>query len=246
MMPSTTADIARDLLLAMIAKSGVREWEDDATLQAMTQRAWEIAIFYTSEDDMATSKLLLPEMDGTPKQICLFKASGFSPTTDLRKTTDGSMDAPFEIDFTSLANGAYLQSAKIDFGVLRATEYAWRGVLEMVATPNAGTALSLWMGWSHHGTAATANPGNLTGTAGAYTGYSSNAAAAVRQLDEVGYLIFTTQATATLQIAIGGTFKPMARYGILVALNGAGSAFHSSASKIHLVADPVFTQGQAA
>jgi len=257
-MTLTDTDIAlnsmtQSILVELIRKSGVREWmvPDTATQLATAARNMALAAlgFETDpgpEGDSMTSILGYIEPSSSVKQIALFHASGFSPTTDLRITTDGSKEAPFEIDMTSLGNGAYCQTAKVDFGAVRAPYYAIRGVLELAATPTARTIASMAAAWSANATAASGNLGGTTGSAGAWTGVSSNAADCFAQLDFVGALVMNALATTNLQTMVGGIFECKARYANFVLLNSAGSAFHSSAAKMMIVLDPLYVQGQAA
>jgi hypothetical protein len=159
------------------------------------------------------------EQDGTQKT---FKASGG--------------DVAF--DCTSLANGSGRQSAKLDLGATRATLYAVKAEVEMAATPTAGKTVDYYWGPSDSSSAATDNPANLTGSDAAYSGYSSNLTASIKQLLYIGSLVLTAQATSTVQKGYVGTFRPPTRYGILVAVNNGGSAFHSSATNMQVIITP--------
>jgi len=246
----TFTELARDLLLAEIGKSGVREWESSESRAAMVTAALEMAeaIWDESFEEVEmVAKLLVQEMDGTPKQIVFADHAGdFSPTAanDLRITTDGTKETDVQMALTGLANGSYYQSAKFDFGENRADEYVARLAVEIAATPTAGNTIDVWLAPSHSGTAATGNAGGVSGSAGSYAGYSSNAAASVKQLQYIGSFTVTAQATATVQIAEGFRFSPRERYGSLVLLNGSGAAFHSDDVEINLVLDPVIPESQ--
>lgn len=197
---------------------------------------------------MATSKTLVVPMDGTPKQICFADHSGdFSPAAagDLRVTTDGSFETDCQISLASVANSAARQSAKVDLGATRALMYSVRAAFEMAATPTAGTAITLYWAPSQSATAANGNPGNASGSDAAYSGYSSNLAATVPQLQFIGDFICTAQATGTVQYAEVGIFSPRERYGSLIVANGSGAAFHSDDVECHVVFDPIVPQGQA-
>ena len=184
------------------------------------------------------NKVLVQEMDGTPKQIVFADhATNFSPTAanDLRKTTDGTHELDVEMNVGALANLAYWQSAKFDFGENRALSYAVRMVTKLAATPTAGNTIDIWLSPSQSATAGTANAGGASGANATYTGYSSNAAASVKQLQELPSGVVTTQ--TTMQIIECGRFSPTERYGSLVLLNGAGSAFTDDI-EFHVVFDP--------
>lgn len=143
------------------------------------------------------------------------------------------------ITLASLANGSYRQSAKLDLGATRAEWYDVYMDVEMAATPTAGALINLYWAPSSSATAATDNGGNVSGSDAAYTGYSSNAAASVLQLQQAGALTLTAQATATVQKGYCGRFSPAQRYGSLVVDNEGGSAFHSSDTNIQVRFVPV-------
>lgn len=143
------------------------------------------------------------------------------------------------ITLASLANGSYRQSVKLDLGATRAEWYDVYMDVEMAATPTAGNTISLYWAPSSSATAATDNGGNVSGTDAAYTGYSSNAAASVLQLQPAGVMVLTAQATSTVQKGYCGRFSPAQRYGSLVVSNGGGSAFHSSDTNIQVRLVPV-------
>ena len=143
------------------------------------------------------------------------------------------------ITMTSVANAAARQSVKLDLGATRAREYDVFADVEMAATPTAGNPIDLYWGPSSSATAGTDNPGNMTGTDAAYAGYSSNLTATLPQLQFIGSLVLTAQATATVQIGYVGRFSPAQRYGNLAVVNNGGSAIHSSATNIQFRFVPV-------
>src|SRR3972149_529360 len=94
---------------------------------------------------MATNKILVPEQDGTPKQICFRDVTDFGPAAanDLRVGTPTLV----QLDMTSVADAAYRQSTKVDLGAVRASAYAVRAAMEFAATPVAGGGVGfLWGG----------------------------------------------------------------------------------------------------
>jgi len=193
------------------------------------------------------NKLLVQEMDGTPKQIVFADHGGdFGPTAanDLRKTTDGSQELDVELDLASVANNAARQSSKCDLGENRAAEYAVRAALEFAATPTAGNVVELYWAPSHSATAGTGNPGGISGADSAYAGYSSNLDASIKQLIYIGSFVCTAQATPTVQIAEVGILAPTERYGSLVVYGKAGSAFHSDDVECNIVFDPLIPELQ--
>lgn len=194
------------------------------------------------------NKVLIQSIDGTPKQIVFADhATDFTAPTsnnDLRVTTDGTQETDVQLDLTSLGDATYRQSAKFDFGADRAEFYNARGAFEIAATPVAGERIYLYLAPSHSSTAAKGNAGGVSGADSAYTGYSSNAAASVKQLLLIGVGYVTAQATGTVQIIEFGVFSPPERYGSLVVLNDSGAAFHSDAAEMNIVFDPIVPEVQ--
>lgn len=217
----TQLDIAFILSIEMLKKSGVQEWADEQKRIEIAQAAAHMAAILTAAEYQT---MALPDIQrvqtGTSKS---FKRS----LGDAAITT------------ASLANNAARQSVKLDLGSTRAEVYAVRGSIEMAATPTAGNVVDLYWAPSTSATAGTDNPANVSGTDAAYTGYSANLDASVKQLLFVGSFILTAQATSTVQRAHIGYLAPPTRYGSLVVYNKGGSAFHSSDSNIEFVLVPV-------
>jgi len=191
------------------------------------------------------SKVLLDEFDGTPAQITFRDVTDFSPTAanDLRHGS--AVDVEVQLDLTSLADAAARQSTKVDLGAVRAPRYKVRAVFEIAATPTAGDIIELYWAASSSGTAGTGNPGGVTGADGAYTGSSSNLAAAIRQLERIGTFVCTEVATAeAVQVAECGYFVPGERYGSLIVKNESNAALHSDAVEMHIVFDPMVEEIQ--
>jgi len=134
------------------------------------------------------------------------------------------------ITLASLANGSYRQSVKADFGATRAAFHDVFLEGEWAATPTAGNTADIWLNPSSSATAGTDDLASCSGSDAAYTGYSSDAAASVKELIFVGSHILVARATATVQKGYVGRVSTPQRYGSIVLLNGAGSAFHSSDS----------------
>src|SRR3972149_2109293 len=170
------------------------------------------------------NKILLDEQNGTPKQICFRDVTDFGPAAanDLRVGTPTLV----QLDMTSVADAAYRQSTKVDLGAVRAPAYAVRAALEFAAGVVAGGIMGFW--WGAPGAAPGGGGG---GAAGPYPGYSSNAAASVRQLEHIGVGVVTAQATTTVQIIeVIGRLYPSERYGSLGVLNARGAGRHPGAA----------------
>lgn len=195
---------------------------------------------------MATSKALVRALDGTPVQICFRNTTDFSPTAanDLRIGSPTLGELKLSVSGTGLANGSYRQSTKVDLGDPRAARYKVRAALEFAATPTAGNVVDLYWAPSGSGTAGTANAGGTSGADGAYTGYSSNADAAIKQLDFIGSFVCTTQTGGTVQVGEVGVFEPTERYGSIVVRNSSGAAMWTDSVEIHIVLDPLVPEMQ--
>ena len=197
-----------------------------------------------------TNKVLIPEMDGTPEQICFADhATDFSPTAanDLRFSTPTSsqilLESVASVTTVATTTGARA-SAKVDLGAVRAARYKIRAALEFAATPTAGNTVEFYWAPSSSATAATGNAGGVSGSDAAYTGYSSNNDASLVQLELIGVMVTTAQATGTVQVAECGEFSPTERYGTLVVRNKSGAAIHSDSVECHIVFDPIVDQIQ--
>ena len=151
-----------------------------------------------------------------------------------------------QIDLTGLAAGAAHQSDKLDFTANIDLEYVLGASIEWATAPTAGETVDFYVSWSNSATAGTNNSGGVSGSDGLYTGYSSNADDSLKQLQYLGSMVATTQATATVQIDTNiSTFTPRARYGTLVVVNNsAGDNFHSDAVEMAVRMTPLVTQIQ--
>lgn len=167
-------------------------------------------------------------------------ATDFSPTAanDMRTGTPSEN----QIILASLANAAARQSDQVDFGATRAHQYMLKAALEFAATPVDGEWVGFYMAWSDN--TGVGWPGGVSDGDAAYTGYSSNISSSVRQLDYLGTMRTTAQATATVQIAEIGIFVPKARYGVLVVRNESDAALHSDDVEMHIVATPLIDEVQ--
>ncbi len=207
---TTLPELTRDILLALLAKSGVREFDDPDFRETITIAALEMAanIWLNTGNSMALPDNALIQ---TGTEIT-FKNSGGDAA----------------ISMASVANAAGRQSVKADFGATRARFYDVFAAVELAATPTAGNLIDLYLNASGSATAGTDNNANTDGTDSAYAGYSSNLAASVPQLIYIGSLVCTTQVTATVQKGYVGRVQVPQRYGSLVVVNNSGAAFHST------------------
>jgi hypothetical protein len=200
-------EMLTQIALALISKSGVREWIEPEVQTAIAQAAANIV------NEMLS--MALPDYLRT------------STGTALTLQNSGGTAA---ITLASLANGngtstGGRQSATLDFGASWAREWRVEFDFELAATPTAGNAINLFASWQD---ATGAGDGNTSGSDAAYTGYSNNIDAATRQLELLGAAVVTGQATSTVQRALVGVIRPKARYANIVVDNRSGAAFHST------------------
>lgn len=145
-----------------------------------------------------------------------------------------------QIDLDSLAAGAYRQSAKVDLGANRARVWSITGAFEFSVAPTATGTISVWMGFSHSATAGTGNPGNLSGSDAAYTGYGGAASDADEAIDQLTFVgLMPVSNDADIHVGHLGLFVPKQRYGILVVKNGADQSFIADAVEMSIRLQPL-------
>lgn len=231
-MPSKS-EIALILALEMLRKTGVQGLGLEPEKQvAIANAANAMAdLLYSGGDYMALPDNLLVQ-NGT--------AIVFADVTDHSPATANNLGTrTAQLNLESVADGAARQSDKVDLGATRAEVYEVHAAIEIAATPTAGEVIEFWWAPSFSGTAGTANPGGVSGADAAYAGYSSNMAAAIKQLQFIGDFVCTAQATGTIQQARVGAFRPKHRYGTLVVRNESGAALHSDAVEMSVLVSPL-------
>ena len=160
-------------------------------------------------------------VDGTSYIIAFDSEWPAAPTNGWSAVVDA------ELDLGALAAGAFRQSAKLDITANRDSEYKLEMLVEMETPPTAGETLNVYAGFSDNVTAASGNPGGLSGAEGSYAGLGGgSAAASVKQLDFVGSLVLDVveDTDTTPHQAIVGILRPTARYCMFVVENAAASA----------------------
>lgn len=164
----------------------------------------------------------------------------FADSTDHAPATANNLGTRTnQLLLESISNNAYRQSDKVDLGANRARLYKVEAALEFAATPTAGNVCEFWWSPSMSGTAGTANYGGVSGADGAYTGYSSNADASIKQCQFIGDFVCTAQATGTIQVGLVGFFRPLDRYGTLIFKNASGATMHSDSVEMSVRLTPV-------
>ena len=231
-MPSKS-EIALFVTIELLRKSSVRGYEEPEQIASIAAAANALADLLYSGDSMALPDNILVQ-SGT--------AIVFADTTDHAPGATASNNLgtrTHQIDLTGVADSAARQSDKVDLGATRAEVYSVTAAFEIAATPTAGEVIELWWAPSPSGTAGQGNPGAVAGADAAYAGYSSNMAAAIRQLQFIGDFVCTAQATGTIQVGIVGNLRPKHRYGTLVVRNESGAALHSDAVEMSVLLLPI-------
>lgn len=209
----TPIELAGQIAVELIRKSGAREFESDAACLAVGRAASLIVCeIFEQLGDMEMAVLgTFKRKQGTAKTI---------------KSSSG--DATMA--FASLANtngtstGA-IQSSTFDFGDGWDTDWLIETELEHAATPTAGTAVDVHC---FYNSATGAGRGGTSGSSAAYTGYSNNINAALVGTSFIHSHVATANATTTVQKPPGSVFRPQGRYGNFVAVNRTGAALHST------------------
>ena len=204
-------ELLTQITLALIAKSGVREWENAETQAAIAQAAIVIVDGLTGHDDDMALPDYMRVSAGTPLVI---------------RSSEGNA----AITLASLANGngtstGGRQSATLDLGASWARRWRVDADFVLAATPTAGNSINLFASWSN---STGAGDGNTSGSDAAYTGYSNNIDASTRQLEFLGAHVCTSQSALTVQRSLVGVVFPKGRYLNLVVDNRSGTAFHST------------------
>jgi hypothetical protein len=223
----TPIELAGQIAIELVRKSGVREYQDDAACLAIGRAASLIVteIYENLSDSEGFEMAVL----GT------FKTS--EGTAKVIRNSDG--DAA--ITLASLANGngtstGGRQSATLDLGANWARQWRLETNFELASTPTAGNAINLFASWN---SSSGAGEGNTSGSDAAYTGYSNNIDASTKQLEFLGAHICTSQVTSTQQRSLVGTITPKGRYLNLVVDNRSGAAFHSTDTNQFITLTPL-------
>lgn len=128
-----------------------------------------------------------------------------------------------QLSLASIGAAAARQSTKGDLGANAADEYAVEVTLEWGSAPTAGDPVLIYFGFSDNSTAATLNPGTLTGTDGA----GVTAANARARLFLAGIFTADASASGTVQRGTVGWIRPPMRYVMCNVYNGSDQSFHS-------------------
>lgn len=171
-------------------------------------------------------------------------AAVWSDATDYSSTATG-LARTAQIDLTSIAAGAARQGAKADLGATRAKQYLVFVGIEFAVAPASFAQVRIYWAGSPSSTAANANPGGASGSDAAYTGTAGDSIAdSLLQLQYIGSLIATADATAVVQYQYVGTLVDPDRYGMPVVFNNTAQAFHSDAVEMLVALIPIIDEIQ--
>lgn len=173
---------------------------------------------------------------GTP---IILAASGFSPTAGTSITGTRT----HLLTLTSLAANAYRQSEKADFGATPVDSWFVQGAFTPTSAPAAYGIVEVFIGYSSSATAANNNPGNLSGSDAAYTGYGG----AATDADEMVYgeleRIGSVMASADADTFVGdvGIVVPKQRYFCIVVRNSLSVALSATVTQMGVYLTPITT-----
>ena len=171
-------------------------------------------------------------------------AKVWADTTDYSSTVSG-LARTDQIDLTSLADTAARQGAKGDLGATRANRYKVLVGIEFAVAPASGTLVEVYWASSPTTTAGNANPGGTDGTDSAYTGTAGDSLAdSVLQLQYIGNLVCTADATTVVQYQEIGILENPARYGMPVIKNEGGQALVADAVEQYFALLPMIDEVQ--
>lgn len=235
------------IVLELLRKSGVRDWEDGNTRAAIIAAANEIAE-QTAANELADIEIdlravIVAAINGIHFDLELIDmavTAVFRTQSGTAKTIKNS-GGDAAITFASLANGngtsaGARQAVTLDLGATRAKAYRVEHSAELAATPTAGAVINFY---ASVGNATGAGKGGTSGTDAAYTGYANNIDAAAKHLDFVGAFVCTADATATVQKGVVGVLYPKGRYVNMVVDNRCGAAYHNTETNQSITLTPI-------
>jgi hypothetical protein len=211
------AEVALELAREMMRRSGVREWQDGETWDAILQSACDGAaaiLAYQSEESEPMAKELYI-LEGTTLLIA------------------GEVGADYAWSMEGIANGAGRLSAQIDLGAdPRPYMYRWRCQVKYQATPTANTDLRLRKVESD-GTYADDGLGE------------SDAAVATEPVNAKQFHTVKTQAAGTQVNIGGGLVEIYEQYVSFVGWNASGATTDATDSNFKFFLTPISDQQQA-
>lgn len=148
---------------------------------------------------------------------------GAAPATAANSLIIGT-PTDVEIDLTGVAaSGGARHSAKGDLTTPWSREWSVDACLEFEAAPTDDDTVAFYWAASPSATAATGNPGGVTGSDAAFTDTDGN----LGQMQFIGSLVVRNN---VINIGRVGLFTPAYQYGSLVIVNQADQALRSTAT----------------
>lgn len=165
---------------------------------------------------------------------------GAAPATAANSLIIGA-PTDVQLDLTGVAaSGGARESSKADLTTPWASQWVVHACLEFETAPTDGGVVYFYWGASPNSTAATGNPGGLTGTDAAFTDTDGN----LGQFQRIGSL---TVRNNVINIGKVGIFTPHFEYGMLVVVNQADQALRSTATAMdetHITMTELITEVQ--
>lgn len=170
-----------------------------------------------------------------------FPNAGAGPPTTAANDIRIGTGTKVQIDLTAVAAAAARASTKTsDLGSAWSQQWMLGACIESTGAPTAGGTIDFYWAPSPNSTAATGNPGNVSGTDAVY------AVAGLPQLMYLGAMTVLNQ-VVNIDTAIRKFYMPN-RYGTLVIVNNTDQAFAGAGvmDETHITVTPVIPDIQAA
>lgn len=165
---------------------------------------------------------------------------GAAPATAANSLIIGA-PTDVQIDLTGVAaSGGARHSAKADLTTPWADRWSVDACLEFETAPADNGAVEFYWAQSPSSTAATGNPGGVTGSDAAFTDSDGN-------LGEMQFIGVLSVRNNVIAIGHVGVFMPVFQYGSLVIVNQASTALRSTATAMdetHIVLTEIITESQ--
>ena len=194
---------------------------------------------------MANEVLIQDVAGSSLDQICFAVSGSLSPADS---GTDMRIGTPTYVALTlaGVANAAGRQSAKCDFGAVRARKYALFGCVDYTGeTPVAGQYIDYYWAPSTH---ATAGNGNIAGNSGGDADAPDGAIGSITLAEFKGLCIpigrMKIHDGACVQNGFVGYLYPPTRYGQLLVINEGDDTFEDDDVEMHQVLCPVVDEIQ--
>ena len=176
-------------------------------------------------------------------QICFADHAGdFSPASGTDQQSGSQTNVQFSM--ASTLSALAIQSAKVDLGTPRPAAYEVMSAIEFSGAPTDGNSMDLYWAPSISSVSGNANPGGVSGIDLAYEGYSDNMSSTIKQLDYVGSLVVSADATPIVIVGFCGVFSPTSRDGTLVLRNQSATNIQTDDVECHIVFNPIVDEVQ--